>query len=65
MAKPLTAITVTKARARTTRRESPDGGCRGLYLVVQPSRHKSLGRTLSVPRETGQVRPWSGPDRGA
>jgi hypothetical protein len=41
MAKPLTAIAVAKARARTTRRELPDGGCRGLYLVVQPSRHKS------------------------
>jgi integrase len=41
MAKPLTAIAVAKARARSDRRELPDGGCRGLYLVVQPSGAKS------------------------
>jgi integrase len=41
MAKPLTAISVAKARAGTDRREIPDPGCRGLYLVVQPSGVKS------------------------
>ena len=41
MAKPLTAITVAKVRAGAKRREIPDGGCRGLYLVVQPSGVKS------------------------
>ena len=41
MAKPLTAIAVTNARAKAARREIPDGGCRGLYLLVQPSGHKS------------------------
>jgi integrase len=41
MAKPLTAITVAKARAGAERREIADGGCAGLYLVVQPSGHKS------------------------
>src|SRR5215472_3622346 len=41
MAKPLTAITVAKARAGSTRRELPDGGCPGLYLIVQVSGHKS------------------------
>ena len=41
MAKALTAIAVAKARAGAERREIPDGGCRGLYLVVQPSGVKS------------------------
>jgi integrase len=41
MAKPLTAIAVLKARAHPARREIPDGGCRGLHLVIQPSGHKS------------------------
>ena len=41
MAKPLTAISVAKARAGAIRREIPDPGCRGLYLVVQPSGVKS------------------------
>src|SRR5262245_21153459 len=41
MAKSLTAIAVEKARAGSVRREIPDGGCRGLYLVVQPSGVKS------------------------
>jgi integrase len=41
MAKPLTAITVAKARAGAERREIGDGGCNGLYLIVQPSGHKS------------------------
>jgi len=41
MAKALTAVAVAKARAGAERREIPDGGCRGLYLVVQPSGVKS------------------------
>ena len=41
MAKPLTAIAVAKARAGADRREIPDPGCHGLYLIVQPSGHKS------------------------
>lgn len=41
MAKPLTAVAVSKARAKAERREIPDPGCRGLYLVVQPSGVKS------------------------
>ncbi|HEX2354490.1 MAG TPA: integrase family protein, partial [Xanthobacteraceae bacterium] len=39
--KPLTAIAVAKARAGSVRREIPDSGCRGLYLIVQPSGVKS------------------------
>ena len=41
MAKPLTAIAVAKARAGSDRREIPDLGCRGLYLIVQSSGVKS------------------------
>jgi len=41
VAKPLTSLGVTKARAGTKRRELPDGGCPGLYLIVQVSGHKS------------------------
>ena len=41
MARPLTAIAVAKARAGADRREIPDPGCHGLYLIVQPSGHKS------------------------
>jgi integrase len=55
IAKPLTAIAVAKARAHTARRELPDGGCRGLYLVVQTSghrswalRYRSRGRTVKL-----------------
>jgi hypothetical protein len=41
MAKTLTAIAVANARAGSKRREIPDGGCRALYLVIQPSGAKS------------------------
>jgi hypothetical protein len=43
MAKPLTAVAVANARPPKdgSRREIPDGGCTGLYLIVQPSGHKS------------------------
>jgi integrase len=41
MAKVLTAISVENLRADAKRYERPDGGCRGLYVVVQPSGVKS------------------------
>jgi integrase len=41
MAKTLTVLGVKNARARGVRRELADGGCCGLYLVVQPSGVKS------------------------
>jgi integrase len=41
MARRLTALSVESTRPRGTRFEVPDGGCRGLYLVVQPSGRKS------------------------
>jgi integrase len=40
-AKPLTAVAVANARPGHTRREIHDGGCHGLFLVLQPSGHKS------------------------
>jgi integrase len=41
MSKPLTAAAIEKTRPGKDRREIPDGGCRGLYLIVQPSGAKS------------------------
>jgi integrase len=41
MPKTLTALSVEKIRPAAGRLEIPDGGCRGLYLIVQPSGHKS------------------------
>jgi integrase len=41
MAKPLTAAGVLRLRPGPQRREIPDGGCRGLYLIIQPSGFKS------------------------
>jgi integrase len=41
MAKVLTSIAVANARPGLQRREIPDGGCRALYLVIQPSGAKS------------------------
>jgi hypothetical protein len=41
MAKALTAKAVENIKPPAERTEIPDGGCRGLYLVVQPSGRKS------------------------
>jgi integrase len=37
----LTPISIEKAKPAAVRREIPDGGARGLYLVIQPSGRKS------------------------
>src|SRR5215472_11504938 len=37
MAKVLTAAGIKKLRAEPTRREIGDGGCSGLYLIIQPN----------------------------
>src|SRR5262249_25275648 len=37
----LTAVSVENAKPPPERREIPDSGCRGLYLVLQPSGAKS------------------------
>jgi integrase len=41
MAKPLTAIAVKSFKSGKVRRELPDGGCPGLYLVIQTTGQKS------------------------
>lgn len=41
MAKRLTAPSVERLKVGEARREIPDGGCAGLYLVIQPSGVKS------------------------
>jgi integrase len=41
MAKQLTVAAVERLRPGKERREIPDGGCAGLYLIVQPSGAKS------------------------
>jgi integrase len=51
MATKLTAATVAQAKAGPTRREIPDGGCPGLYLVVQPNGAKSFAVRYRSPVE--------------
>jgi len=41
VSKPLTAASVAKYRKANVRLEIPDAGCRGLYLVIQPSGARS------------------------
>src|SRR6266545_5012896 len=41
MAKTLTTRSIEAAKPAATRYELPDGGCRGLYLITQPSGIKS------------------------
>src|SRR5262245_46910843 len=41
MAKALTTKSIENAKGAGARREIADGGCRGLYLIVQPSGLKS------------------------
>ena len=42
MARGLTDIAVRNIKPGSARREIPDPGCRGLYLVIQPSGHKGF-----------------------
>jgi hypothetical protein len=42
MPKVLTAKSVESIKPVPSRREIPDGGCRGLYIVSQPSGAKSF-----------------------
>jgi integrase len=41
MAKKLTALKIEQLKPRATRTEYPDGGCAGLYCVIQPSGKRS------------------------
>lgn len=54
MTKTLTAIAVRNLRPRAVRYETPDGGCRGLWVIVQPTGVKSWAvryRFCGVPRK--------------
>ena len=53
MSKKLTALSVDNAQPRPARTEVPDGGCPGLFLVVQPSGVKSFALRY---RFTGEPR---------
>jgi len=48
MAKTLTTKSIEAAKPSATRYELPDGGCRGLYLVVQPTGVKSFAVRFRV-----------------
>src|SRR5262249_57644193 len=48
MAKTLTTKSIEAAKPSTNRYELPDGGCRGLYLVVQPTGVKSFAVRFRV-----------------
>jgi integrase len=75
MARPLTAIAVEKARPQRQRRELADGGCTGLYLIVQPSgvkswaaRYRYRGRSIKLtlgPVLIGAAESASTPEVGA
>jgi integrase len=49
MAKTLTAAAVKNYRPGKARREIPDGGCPGLYLVIQASGHRSWAMRFRRP----------------
>jgi hypothetical protein len=49
MAKPLTIVIIRQTKANGRRREIPDGGCPGLYLVVQESEHKAFAHRYRSP----------------
>jgi integrase len=51
MATTLTAVTVRQAKANGKRREIPDRGCPGLFLVIQPSDEKSWAVRYRSPIE--------------
>jgi integrase len=57
MSKKLTVGSVEKLKPETSRREVPDAGCPGLYLVIQPTGAKSWSLRFRSPVErdgTGQ-----------
>ncbi len=49
MAKQLTAAAIERLRPDKERREIPDGGCAGLYLIIQPSGVKSFALRFRRP----------------
>jgi hypothetical protein len=53
MAKAFTAKSVEQFKPHKTRREIHDGGCKGLYLYVQPSGSRSW--VLLIARPNGKI----------
>ncbi len=60
MAKALTAKTIENIKSKDTRQEIPDGACRGLYVVVQPTgrktwcvRYRFEGQTRKLTLDSG------------
>jgi Arm DNA-binding domain len=49
MAKGLTSAAIMRYRPGKERREIPDGDAKGLYLVVQPSGHRSFALRFRRP----------------
>ncbi len=49
MAKQLTAAAVKRYRAGRGRREIPDGGCPGLYVVIQAGGYRSWAMRFRRP----------------
>ena len=55
MSTKLTDIAIQNLKPGDTRREVPDPGCAGLYLVVQPSGSEVVCRSLSLRRPAAQA----------
>jgi integrase len=54
MAKTLTARSIETAKPLAVRQEIPDGGCRGLFLVVQPSGQRSWAVRFRIDGRTAK-----------
>lgn len=54
MSSRLTVATIEKIKPSTARREVPDGGCPGLFLVIQPNGTKSWALRFRSPIERDQ-----------
>jgi integrase len=54
MSKTLTARSIETAKPLTVRQEIPDGGCRGLFLIVQPSGVRSWALRFRIKGKTAK-----------
>ena len=60
LTKPLTAAAVRKFRAGATRRRIRDAGARSLFLVIEPSGHKSWQMRFRRPTgKPGKLATWA------
>src|SRR5262245_47619236 len=63
MATPLTALAIEKASADEARQEIPDGGQRGLYLVIQAERLDEFGAPVLAHKSFCVRYRWDGKSR--